>query len=39
MAVDPEKAPRLVYHEVELHFCSLECTQKFLAAPEHYSAA
>lgn len=40
MAVDAEKAPgRLVYHGVELHFCSLDCAQKFLAAPERYSAA
>ncbi|HSO99326.1 MAG TPA: YHS domain-containing protein [Solirubrobacteraceae bacterium] len=40
MAVDPEKAPgRLVYHGVVLHFCSLDCARKFLAAPEHYSAA
>jgi adenylate cyclase len=39
MAVDPERAAgRLDYAGTELHFCSLECTQKFLAAPEHYGA-
>lgn len=40
MAVDPERAPgRLVYDGVELLFCSLGCAQKFLAAPERYTAA
>ena len=40
MAVDPEKSPgRLVYEGVQLHFCSLECVQKFLAGPEDYTAA
>jgi adenylate cyclase len=38
MAVDPAKAPgRLVYDGVELQFCSLDCAQKFLAAPEDYT--
>jgi YHS domain-containing protein len=40
MAVDPERAPgRLVYDGVKLLFCSLGCAQKFLAAPERYTAA
>jgi adenylate cyclase len=40
MAVDPERATgRLVHLGTELFFCSLECTQTFLTAPEHYSTA
>jgi adenylate cyclase len=40
MAVDPEHAAgQLVYDGVELHFCSLDCARRFLAAPEHYAAA
>jgi adenylate cyclase len=39
MAVDPEKsAGRLVFADTEFYFCSIECVQKFVAAPERYVA-
>jgi adenylate cyclase len=40
MAVDPDhEAGRLSYDGVEYHFCSLEFTQAFAAAPERHVAA
>jgi YHS domain-containing protein len=40
MAVDPDHAAgRLVYEDVEYHFCSLDCAGRFAASPMRYASA